>query len=87
MPKARSKTVNGKPTPRSALNTEAPRVLVESSGGLLARVARLYRRLNEVMSGMYTGVGCAGTPHSHHSYADKPKDNPKSDNPKPDNSP
>ena len=64
----KAKTIDGKPTPLTSLNVASPRVLANSKTGLLARIAKIYRRVNEVMSGMYTGVGCAGTPHEHHSY-------------------
>lgn len=73
MSKTKAKTINGSPTPVAALNVDAPAVLANTERGPLARIARIYRRLNDVMSGMYTGVGCAGTPHSHHSYDEQDK--------------
>ncbi len=68
MPTHKAKTIDGKPTPLSSLNVDSPRLLDNSKTGFLARIARIYRRINDVMSGMYTGVGCAGTPHEYHSY-------------------
>lgn len=73
MPANKAKTIDGAPTPRSSINTESPKLLKNSRSGPLAGLAKIYKRLNEVMSGMYTGVGCAGTPHEHHSYDEKPK--------------
>ena len=68
MTEPKAKTVDGVPTPISSLNLSSPKILKNSEAGVLSRVAGFYRRLNEVMSGMYTGVGCTGTPHAHHSY-------------------
>ena len=59
------KTPDGKPTPLAAINTNVPTVLVK---GPLQRMANFNKKLNLVMAGMYTGVGCSGTPHSHHTY-------------------
>ena len=75
MSKKLTKTVNGSPTSRSSLNLEPPISLKKVSAGPLVYLAQFYRRLNEVMSGMYTGVGCAGTAQSHHRYeeSEKPK--------------
>jgi len=73
MPEQKAKTLNGAPTPLSSLNVDSPSILVNSSSGLLARISKIYGRLNDVMSGMYTGVGCAGTPHEHHSFEEKPQ--------------
>jgi hypothetical protein len=77
MSEQKVKTIDGAPTPIASLNTDAPRMLENSTSGLLARLSKIYRRLNEVMSGMYTGVGCAGTPQQHHSY-NEPTKNPVS---------
>lgn len=71
MTEHKAKTINGAPTPLASLNVATPSVLENSKTGPLARVSRIYRRLNEVMSGMYTGVGCAGTPHEHHSFEEQ----------------
>ena len=61
-------TPDGRPIDRGQLNTALPAALAEAEQGVLARLAGAYRRLNEVLSGMHTGVRCGGTPHSHHSY-------------------
>ena len=68
MSEQKTKTINGAPTPLSSLNVDQPSLLEDSSTGPLARLSKIYRRLNDVMSGMYTGVGCAGTPHEHHHF-------------------
>lgn len=47
--------------------------------GLRGRLARLLRNLKLVAAGMYTGLNCYGTPHSHrpvdkrHGETDPPK--------------
>jgi len=68
MSEQKAKTINGAPTPLSSLIVDSPSLLENPKTGLFARLSRIYRRLNDVMSGMYTGVGCAGTPHEHHRY-------------------
>ncbi|MBL4581506.1 MAG: hypothetical protein JKY29_06780 [Gammaproteobacteria bacterium] len=73
MSEQKARTINGTPVPLSSLNVDSPSLLENSKTGLLARLSRIYRRLNDVMSGMYTGVGCAGTPLEHHRYSDQPK--------------
>ena len=73
MAQNKAKTIDGAPIPISNLNVEPPSLLENPNPGPLARLAKFYKRLNEVMSGMYTGVGCAGTPHSHHSYEEDKK--------------
>jgi hypothetical protein len=73
MPKQKAKTINGAPTPLASLNVDSPSLLEDSKTGPLSRLSRIYRRLNDVMSGMYTGVGCAGTPHEHHHYDEQAK--------------
>jgi hypothetical protein len=75
MSKKPTKTANGSPTSQSSLNLELPLSLKKVSSGSLAYVAQFYSRLNDVMSGMYIGVGCAGTAQSHHRYekSEKPK--------------
>ena len=71
MPDQKTKTINGALMPIPSLNVGSPSVLEDSMTGRLARLSRIYRRLNDVMSGMYTGVGCAGTPHEHHRYEEQ----------------
>lgn len=73
MSEQKAKTINGAPTPLTSLNVDSPNLLENSKTGALARLSRIYRRLNDVMSGMYTGVGCAGTPHEHHRYDEQTK--------------
>ena len=62
-------TPDGKPLARAELNTAVPAFLANQQRGPLALLAVWYRRLNDILSGMYTGVRCGGTPHSHHHYA------------------
>jgi hypothetical protein len=64
----KARTPDGRPTARRQLNTNVPAVLDHAEQGILARLAQIWRRLNDILSGMYTGVRCGGTPHSHHSY-------------------
>ena len=73
MSEQKAKTINGAPTPLSSLNVGSASELDDSKTGLLARLSKIYRRLNDVMAGMYTGVGCAGTPHEHHYYHEQAK--------------
>ena len=73
MSELKAKTIDGAPTPLSSLNVDSPSVLEDPKIGRLTRLSRIYRRLNDVMSGMYTGVGCAGTPHEHHRYEEQTK--------------
>ena len=72
---ARVKTLDGKRTSVQSINTEVPQSLQAGPGGLLSRIGRIYKSLNLIMAGMYTGVGCSGTPHADHSYqeVEKPK--------------
>ena len=79
MTEEKTNTINGAPTPLASLNLDSPRVLEDSMTGPLSRLLRIYRRLNDVMSGMYTGVGCAGTPHEYHHYDEQPKSKNSSD--------
>jgi len=71
MSESKAKTLDGKRTRVDELNTALPQGLQEANRGLWGRIATAYRNLSQVMAGMYTGVGCSGTPHSHHSYDDK----------------
>lgn len=75
MSAAKAKTLDGKRTSVQSINTEVPAGLRAESGGILSRIGRAYKNLNLIMAGMYTGVGCSGTPHEDHSYqeAEKPK--------------
>jgi hypothetical protein len=68
MTEPKAKTVDGAPAPISSLNLSSPEILKNPKTRVLSRLAGFYRRLNEVKCGMYTSVGCAGTPQAHHSY-------------------
>ncbi len=67
MANEKAKTIDGDRTPVSALNSGGTKP-ASSETGFMSRIALAYRRLNQVMAGMYTGVGCSGTPNTHHSY-------------------
>ena len=85
MSAAKVKTLDGKRTGVQNLNTEIPPGLQSEPGGLLARIGRAWKNLNLILAGMYTGVGCSGTPHPDHSYqeAEEPpeKSKPRADSP------
>jgi hypothetical protein len=68
MTDGKTKTVDGKPIDISALNIEAPQGLNPLHSNIQKKWVVLYRRASEVMAGMYTGIGCLGTPRSQHSH-------------------
>ena len=72
---AKVKTLDGRRTPVQSINTEVPAALQTDSSGILPAIGRIWKSLNLLMAGMYTGVGCSGTPHEDHSYqkSGKPK--------------
>jgi len=45
--------------------------------GVAARLKRAYRNFNLLLAGMYTGLNCYGTPHTHHSYDDEDESSSK----------
>jgi len=63
-------TVDGCPTKVKDLNIGSAAADDESAPGLFARLGRAYKNVSLFMAGMYTGVGCSGTPRTHHSYPD-----------------
>lgn len=71
-------TLNGRPTLLKALNTGVPEALEKAGQGRWQRLVGAYRKLNLIMAGMYTGVGCSGVPHSHHTYGTKTSPKPES---------
>ncbi len=78
MSSGKVKTVDGAPTPLRSLNTGVESLAeskdTEMPVGLKSRLIAAYKNLNLVMAGMYTGVGCVGTPHAEHSYEDTAED-------------
>ena len=74
MSEQKTKTINGALMALASLNVRSPGVLEEAMTGPLVRFSQIYRRLGDVMSGMYRGVGCAGTPHEHHRYEEHDKE-------------
>ena len=75
-------TPDGERTRIDQLNTGA-KVEPEAEEQQVSGLRRWWRNLNMVLAGMYTGLGCYGTPNKHHSYsqdsktdADKPDSRP-----------
>ncbi len=81
MAQSRVKTLDGSRTAVADLNIEAPRVLQQNPQGIWGKLAVAYKNLSQVMAGMYTGVGCSGTPNPFHSYEDPPGHSSDSDTP------
>ena len=81
MAQSKVKTLDGSRTAVADLNIEAPRALQRKQQGIWGKLAVAYKNLSQVMAGMYTGVGCSGTPNPLHSYADPPEHNSDSDTP------
>ena len=65
MAKSKQKTIDGERIPVAELNLEAPFPADKSKSGFLNKIAAAYKNLSLVMAGMYTGLNCYGTPHSH----------------------
>ena len=61
----KAKTLDGKPTRLDALNTSSAIAAGNSAG---SKISQAFKNLSSFMAGMYTGVGCSGTPNTHHSY-------------------
>tara|TARA_R110002072_G_scaffold169230_1_gene322856 strand:- start:185 stop:499 length:315 start_codon:yes stop_codon:yes gene_type:complete len=89
MYKSRVKTLDGKRTSVEQINLGSKSALpdngdAEPSGGVpvsfLTRCRRWLHNANLVMAGMYTGLTCHGTPHTHHSYSDKQSSSDSGDN-------
>ena len=75
-------TPDGERTRIDQLNTGTESV-PETEERQVSGLRRWWRNLNMVLAGMYTGLGCYGTPNKHHSYsqdsktgADKPDNRP-----------
>lgn len=66
MPVDKRPTLNGSPTKVQELNIGTDAADEQPASGLVARISKAYKNLSLFMAGMYTGVGCSGTPHSHH---------------------
>lgn len=67
------KTLDGE---RTRVADIVPDSLVEPQSpakGIWSRVIASYKSLSLIMAGMYTGVGCSGTPNTQHSYTDSDK--------------
>jgi hypothetical protein len=59
------KTLDGERTRVEDMNLDVPLVSSAEPSGFLGRLAKIYKNLSLVMAGMYTGLNCYGTPHSH----------------------
>ena len=68
MAQSKVKTLDGSRTAVADLNIEAPRALQQNQQRIWGKLAVAYKNLSQVMAGMYTGVGCSGTPNPFHSY-------------------
>jgi hypothetical protein len=77
MASAKAKTLDGERTRAEDLNTGLPFDADQISPGLWSRLAQAFKNVSLFMAGMYTGIGCSGTPHTHHNYDDS--DNSKQD--------
>ena len=64
----KAKTLDGERTSVEELSSNSEDTSEQRSPSMLSRITRAYKNLNLFMAGMYTGVGCSGTPHTHHSY-------------------
>ena len=76
-------TPDGARTEITDLNTGVQVPELDEQGRPIGKLLRIWRNLNLVMAGMYTGLTCYGTPKEHHSYrqdsedtADKPDNRP-----------
>ena len=58
------KTLDGERVAVESLNLGKP-----GDEGTAGFFRKLLRNINLFVAGMYTGVGCSGTPHSHHEYS------------------
>ncbi|MDD9891356.1 MAG: hypothetical protein OXU66_12035 [Gammaproteobacteria bacterium] len=79
MAERKHKTIDGERTAVSELNLETPFESASRSKGFMAKLVTVYKNLSLVMAGMYTGLNCYGTPHSHRATdedGDKPDNRP-----------
>lgn len=83
MTNVKAKTLDGKRTSVHDMNTGSYGEISEQKG-VFSRILKTCKNINLFMAGMYTGVGCGGTPHTHHNYSvvesvdEKAKNNPDS---------
>ena len=73
MSKSKVPTSDGERIPVNQLNISADSSEEE---GIQKRFSRIIRNVSLFMAGMYTGVGCGGTPNKYHSYDRKKDDGP-----------
>ena len=75
MTNSRVKTLDGKRTGVEQINlgrkSASPDKIDAEPASFFTRCRRWLHNANLVMAGMYTGLTCHGTPHTHHSYEDK----------------
>ena len=60
------KTLNGERTRVEEINVEFPFKRTNQNSWLISKLIVSYKNLSLVMAGMYIGLNCYGTPHSHH---------------------
>ena len=68
MAQPKVKTLDGTRTTVADLNIAAPHALQQRQQGIWGKLTAAYKTLSQIMAGMYTGVGCSGTPNHFHSY-------------------
>jgi hypothetical protein len=73
MSKSKMPTSDGERIPVSQLNIGSDPGAKERKRG---RISRMFRNVSLFMAGMYTGVGCGGTPKKYHSYDRNRDDGP-----------
>ncbi len=86
----KARTVDGERTRLQELNTgttSGETEVMPERAGIIARWRRFYRNLNLVLAGMYTGLTCHGTPHTHHTYSRQKGDEASAPAKKSDNRP
>jgi hypothetical protein len=81
MSQVKVKTLDGNRTRVADINIAAPQALQKAQQGLLGKLAVGYKNLSQVMAGMYTGIGCSGTPNPFHSYDEPSEASADSDTP------
>ncbi|HIO75692.1 MAG TPA: hypothetical protein EYG63_00665 [Gammaproteobacteria bacterium] len=83
MAQSKVKTLDGTRTTVADLNIAAPHDLQQRQQGIWGKLTAAYKNLSQIMAGMYTGVGCNGTPNPFHSYEEPPGRSADSDAPTP----
>ena len=69
------RTLDGERTRVEDMNLDVPLVSSANVSGFAGRLTKIYKNLSLIMAGMYTGLNCYGTPHSH-LKSNRPKNKP-----------